>query len=237
MGKQRSETLSFLNETDVFNKYKKFSNELIILKADLSSMERQRDSLHRLQELRTDLRKLREELEHLQSDIESDVERQNSDKGSLFSLIRIFFSEIVEEVIDRKALLTVGLNKEGHLEFNAEILDESGNATSANAGNTYKKLLCTAFDLAVLRGYLDRKFPRFVYHDGVFESLDDRKKENLLNVIRRYADLGIQVIITLIDSDLPPKSEEHKEVFDDQEIILTLHDADEQGRLFKMPSW
>ncbi|WPD23891.1 MAG: DUF2326 domain-containing protein [Candidatus Electrothrix scaldis] len=237
LGKQRSETLSFLNETNVFNKYKKFSNELITLKADLSSLERQRDSLRRLQELRTSLRKLKEKLEHLQSDIELDVEQQNADPTCLFSSIRLFFNEIIEEVIDRKALLNVALNREGHLEFKDEILDESGNATSADSGTTYKKLLCTAFDLAVLRAYLDKKFPHFVFHDGVFESLDDRKKENLLNVIRRYSDLGIQVIITLIDSDLPPKSDRNKEVFGEQEIILTLHDENEQGRLFKMASW
>ncbi|WP_339136210.1 MAG: DUF2326 domain-containing protein [Candidatus Electrothrix sp. GW3-4] len=237
LGKQRSETLSFLNETNVFNKYKKFSNELITLKADLSSLERQRDSLRRLQELRTSLRRLKEKLEHLQSDIELDVERQNSDPACLFSSIRLFFNEIVEEVIDRKALLNVALNREGHLEFKDEILDESGNTTSADSGTTYKKLLCTAFDLAVLRAYLDKKFPHFVFHDGVFESLDNRKKENLLNVIRRYSDLGIQVIITLIDSDLPPKSDRNKEVFGEQEIILTLHDENEQGRLFKMASW
>jgi len=49
---------------------------------------------------------LGEEKGHLQSKIEQDVEQQNSDSTSLFSLIRTFFSEIVEEVIDRKALLT-----------------------------------------------------------------------------------------------------------------------------------
>ena len=109
-------------------------------------------------------------------------------------------------MIDRKALLSVSPNQSGHLEFKAEILDESGNATSADLGHTYRKLLCIAFDMAVLRAHLDDKFPRFVYHDGVFESLDDRKKENLLAVIRRYADLGVQPVITLIDSDLPARA-------------------------------
>lgn len=227
LGKQRSETLSFLSETDVFNKYKKFSNDLVVLKADLSSLERQRDAL----------RILKEELEHLQAAIESDVELQNSDKKSLFSTIRLFFNEIIEEVIDRKALLNVAPNRKGHLEFKAEILDESGNATSADMGSTYRKLLCMAFDLAVLRSYFDKKFPRFVYHDGVFEKLEPRKKENLLNVIRRYSELGIQIVITSIDSDLPPKQDGKKQVFDEREIILTLHDENEQGRLFRMPSW
>ncbi|MFU2208097.1 DUF2326 domain-containing protein [Solidesulfovibrio sp. C21] len=186
--------------------------------------------------LRTGIRTLTEERGYLQTQIEADVERQNSDQMSLFSTIRLFFSEIVEDVIDRKALLSVSPNQAGHLEFKAEILDESGNATSADLGHTYRKLLCMAFDMAVLRAHLDDKFPRFVYHDGVFESLDNRKKENLLAVIHQYAALGLQPIITLIDSDLPVRTDEEP-VFTEDEIILTLHDESEQGCLFRMQAW
>jgi uncharacterized protein YydD (DUF2326 family) len=103
--------------------------------------------------------------------------------------------------------------------------------------DTYRKLLCIAFDLAILRAHLDDKFSRFVYHDGVFESLDDRKKENLLMVIRRYADFGMQIIITLIDCDLPVRVGDDEAVFDADEIVVTLHDEGEQGRLFKMRAW
>lgn len=237
LGKKRSDMLSFLSDTDIFGKYKHVSDEMVTLRADIASLERQRGYLHRLQELRTEIRALAEELGQLQSQIEADVEKQNSDQDSLFSEIRLFFSEIVEEVIDRKALLSVAPNQVGHLEFKAEILDGSGNATSADLGHTYRKLLCIAFDLAVLRAHLDDKFPRFVYHDGVFESLDDRKKENLLAVIRRYAELGLQPVITLIDSDLPARAEHGDPVFKANEIVLTLHDEGVQGRLFKMRGW
>ena len=237
LGKKRSETLSFLSDTDVFSKYKQVTDEIVILRADITSLERQRGFLHRLQELRAEIRALTEELGHLQTQIEEDVENQNSNKKSLFSTIRLFFNGIVEEVIDRKALLSVSPNQVGHLEFKAEILDEAGNATSADLGHTYRKLLCIAFDMAVLRAHLDDKFPRFVYHDGVFESLDDRKKENLLGVFRQYCELGIQSIITLIDSDLPPRSDKEGQVFDESDIVLRLHDENDQGRLFKMPAW
>ena len=237
LGKKRSDMLSFLSATDVFSKYKQVSDDMVTLRADITSLERQRGFLHRLQELRTGIRALTEERGHLQTQIEADVEKQNSDQDSLFSTIRLFFSEIVEEVINRKALLSVSPNQAGHLEFKAEILDESGNATSADLGHTYRKLLCIAFDMAVLRAHIDDKFPRFVYHDGVFESLDDRKKENLLMVIRRYAELGLQPIITLIDSDLPVRTVENESVFGRDEIVLSLHDENEQGRLFKMKAW
>ena len=237
LGKQRSNILAFLSDTDVFNKYKQVSSEMVILRADITSLERQRGFLHRLQELRSEIRILTDERTELQGEIESNVEHQNADTTSLFSAIRLFFSEIVEDVIARKALLSVSPNQSGHLEFKAEILDESGNSTSADLGHTYRKLLCIAFDLAVLRAHLDDRFPRFVYHDGVFESLDDRKKANLLMVIRRYADFGIQPIITLIDSDLPAHYEKGSQIFDNDEIVLTLHDENDSGRLFKLRAW
>ena len=237
LGKERSEMLSFLSETDIFEKYKKVSDEMVRLRADITSLERQRSYLHRLQELRTEIRTLDEECSSLHIQIEANVEKQNSDQNSLFSKIRLFFSEIVEDVIDRKASLSVSCSKVGHLEFKAEILDESGNATSADLGYTYRKLLCIAFDLAVMRAHLNEKYPRFVYHDGVFESLDDRKKENLLTIIRKYAEFGLQPIITVIDSDLPMRVSSDEPIFSSDEIVVTLHDEGEQGRLFKMKTW
>lgn len=237
LGKRRTQTLSFLSRADVFDKYKQASNELVTLRADVTSLERQREFLRRLQDLRAAIRTLTEDKSRLQAQIEADVEQRNAEKTSKFSTIRLFFSEIVEDVIDRKALLSVAPNVEGHLEFRAEILDDSGRATSADAGFTYRKLLCVAFDLAVTRAHLDGGYPRFVFHDGVFEALDDRKKQNLLEVLRSYAELGIQLVITMIDSDLPSLAQGAAPFLRDTEVVLRLHDEDESGRLFKMSTW
>jgi uncharacterized protein YydD (DUF2326 family) len=237
LGKKRSSTISYLSGSDIFSKYKQITDELVNLKADIASLERQRKFLLRLQELRKEISVLREEKDHLRRLIEEDVDKQRANPQSLFSSTLIYFSDIVEEVIDRKALLSVVINKEGHLEFKADILDESGNATSAAGGHSYKKLLCIAFDMAIVRAHLDEKFPRFIFHDGVFESLDDRKKENLISVIRKYCEIGIQHIITLIDSDLPAHFTDDTLPFKDEEIILRLHDEGEPGRLFKMRPW
>ncbi|SRR6266446_3914314 len=237
MGKKRSSTLSYLSGSDIFSKYKQITDELVNLKADIASLERQQRFLLRLQELRKEIGALREEKDHLRRLIEEDVDEQRGNPQSLFSSTLLFFSDIVEEVIDRKVLLSVVINKEGHLEFKADILDESGNATSAAGGHSYKKLLCIAFDMAIVRAHLDAKFPRFIFHDGVFESLDDRKKENLISVIRKYCEIGLQHIITLIDSDLPAHFADDSLPFKDDEIILRLHDEGESGRLFKMRPW
>lgn len=64
----------------------------------------------------------------------------------------------------------------------AEILAETGCATSAAEGHTYKKLLCAAFDMSVLRSHLGDAAPPFFDRNGTFKSLDDGKKLNLVGV-------------------------------------------------------
>lgn len=234
---RRSGALRLLGNTDAFEKYRQETANLVQLKADIESLERTKETLHRLQATRIEIRSIKDTLNSLHTRIESDVEEKNSDKDSIFSMIRLYFSEIIEEVLDQKALLSVAVNKEAHLEFRAEILDETGQATSADLGHTYRKLLCIAFDMALLRAYEKFKFPRFVFHDGIFESLDRRKKENLLEVLRKFCDNNFQSIITLIDTDLPERADESDTVFSENEIALVLHDEGDQGRLFKIKRW
>ena len=68
----------------------------------------------------------------------------------------------------------------------------------------------------------------------MFESLDDRKKRKPFGYHSSLqVELGLQPIITLIDSDLPVRDAEQP-VFSSDEIVITLHDEGEQGRIFKM---
>jgi uncharacterized protein YydD (DUF2326 family) len=233
----RIKSLSYLSDSDVFDKYRLVSDELITLKSEISILYIKREHLKRLQELRAQVRIIKRAKEELQIEIENDVEKQNSDHTSQFSTLRIYFNNIIEQVINQQATLKTEQNKEGHVDFIPEINDESERPTSAGSGHSYKKLLCIAFDLSLLRIHLNGKYPRFVFHDGIFESWDNRKKENLLEVIREYSNLGIQHIITLIDSDLPVRSTGSDPVFEDSEIVLRLHDEDESGLLFKMETW
>lgn len=237
LGKLRSKNLSFLSDTDVVRKYKETSDELVELRSDIVSLTRQREHFQSLQRLRSEIRNAVEEKAHLESTLEREFEEKNSlGTDSIYRTIRLLFNEIIDNVLNQNALLTVSLNQQYHPEFEAEILDESGNTTSAQRGYTYKKLLCIAFDLAVLRAHLGKGFPSFVFHDGVFESLDKRKKSKLLDVMREYSNLGIQQIITLIDTDMPP-SIDGTSVFSENEIVLRLHDEGDMGRLFKLRSW
>ncbi|QCE35671.1 DUF2326 domain-containing protein [Acetobacteraceae bacterium] len=227
----RSEQLGYLGETDPFRKYKESSHRIAILRGEIQFLKEQKKYFLLLDDLNAKIHSLEKECEDLRSDIELNVREQNTNEESLFSKIRICFSFFSKEVIDKKALLSVSLNKRGHLEFSGDILGDGDMRTSADDGHTYRKLLCIAFDMAILKSHLIDKFPRFTFHDGALESLDDRKKQNLVSVFRDYASLGIQSIITVIDSDIPHND---RSFFKGEEIILTLHDEGNDGRLFKM---
>ena len=59
---------------------------------------------------------------------------------------------------------------------------------------------------------------------------------NAEQITQHYTALGLQSIITLIDSDLPPRADDDG-VFDQAEIVVLLHDEGDSGRLFKMKPW
>ncbi|MNY38286.1 hypothetical protein D3C86_1729030 [compost metagenome] len=169
----------------------------------------------------------------MRAKIEANIEAGND----TYKSIRINFSEIIKATIDRNAIISTKVNKEGNLEFSTDILNDTGAETSQGFGHTYRKLLCIAFDLALIKSYLSSSYIRFVYHDGILETLDDRKKENLIAVMRKYAAAGVQQIVTAIDSDLPLGPEGERIKFSPDEVVLVLHDEGQSGRLFKHDMW
>ena len=82
--------------------------------------------------------------------------------------LRLQFHDIVEQVLNASAILAISLNKAGNLEFEASILRGGlGDVRSAeDQGFSYRRMLCMAFDLAMLAAHRNGGFYRFVYHDG-----------------------------------------------------------------------
>lgn len=230
---RRARSLEYLRESEALAKYKEVSGELVRLRSDLLNLESRREAASRLTELRREQRSLQDEVSRAVSAVEAEIETESRDDDSRFGQVRAYFNSIINEVLGQNAILAVTLNDSGGVEFKAEFIGASGLATAGDKGTSYRKLLCIAFDLAVLRAYLDQAFPRFVYHDGAFEQLEPRKREKLLGVLHEYASFGLQPIASALDSDL---------VFVDEgdwrsEVVVLLHDEGPDGRLFKVESW
>ena len=159
----------------------------------------------------------------------------NKENKTLANIRRIF-SECVLQVLRVEALLSVIVNKNGNLEFNIRTLDRniSDRETSEDQGTSYRKMLAACFDISLLIEYASVNFYRFVYHDGIFEGLDNRRKVSLLNMIRNVCEKnGVQYILTVIDSDLPRDQNDQKLLLTDKEIIRYLNDIVDEGRLFR----
>ncbi len=230
--KKREEALKYLNDFKTFDKYKKISQELVKKEAKLLQLQEQEVKLIKYNKLKSDKEEIKDDLEKNDLLLKENL-KANKDKNSIYSLIKLKFNSIIKILLNKEALITINMNGEGNLDFNEEILDKEGSQTSESDGKTYKKLLCIAFDLAVNQVHLTKDFTHFSFHDGFLENLDDRKKEKFINLLREFTDSGYQYIGTLIDSDL---KNQDKTIFNEDEIILLLHD-DENGTLFKMPSW
>jgi uncharacterized protein YydD (DUF2326 family) len=233
LNSQRSAALASLTDMESLSKYKRLTKELVKRQADLETLKRMESIVEELDTNRIASLNVKKSLEEVRTTLEKSIKKP----PARYESIRGYFDQIVFKVVDRHANLFSRVNKEGHLEFEVEVLDDKAKPSSAGDGFSYGRLLCIAFDLAIIRGYLNEPFPHFVFHDGLLETLDDRKKLNLIEVSREYCKLGIQHIVTVIDSELPSMPGGKKFAFRSDEIILSLSDEGDNGRLFKIPEW
>ncbi len=236
LNQQRAQSLEYLRESDALAKYRQLAQRMATLNGELSTLEVRREAAARLLELRQQRRSQTEAFNRAQSEVETALVTISADESSSFARIRRYYTEIIRSVLGADAIIGMSLNSKGGIDFKVEFVGASGVATSGDRGTSYKKLLCIAFDLAVLRAHLEVPFPRFVFLDGAFEGLDRRKQTKLLGVFREYAELGLQPIVTLLDGDLP-FSDSDVQALDADDIVLTLHDEGDDGLLFHMPSW
>ena len=129
----------------------------------------------------------------------------------------------------------VNSNNNLDYEISLGLAGQTGAVSSQGDGTSYKKIVCALFDLALLRVYENTAFFHFVYHDGMFEALDDRRKLTFLDIVReQVSHKHLQYIMTVIASDLPRNEKGRVVKFSDDEVVLHLHDGGREGRLFRM---
>jgi uncharacterized protein YydD (DUF2326 family) len=149
--------------------------------------------------------------------------------------VAVEFSNLVRRVLDLDGFFFPRINTNGNIEFKIETRsrDNAALVSSQSEGTSYKKLICALFDLAILRVYAKEAFYHFVYHDGILEALDFRKKHRILGRPTGN-EHQLQRPITAIDDDLPRDEDGNRVAFPDNEVILRLHDGGTSGRLFKV---
>ena len=225
---RRDAALAVLKDKDTFQKFKTSQKRLAALEGEISRLHLQLENIDAVGKLAEKADEIHQNLSVVSKEINKEV-KGNDNPDTL--ALKKNFNEIFRHVFGVSALLYVTSNKQSNVEFKTEVApDDEGEATAEGMGNTYNKMLCVAFDLAVLATYSDRSFFKFVYHDGVLEGLDNRKKELFLQVARSYCQqYGLQYIFSTIEDDIPA---EMLATFGSKEKCLELSDRDDTGKLF-----
>jgi uncharacterized protein YydD (DUF2326 family) len=222
---QKSDLLSLLTQKDSYYKFKEYQKKIIGIEVEI---ERIKDKLKAIdssliieREIKINQVLVNTKIDELKQAL---TERKHSN-------INRIFNSIIKEILDTNALISLKLNNQGNVEFNADYQNKTDLLkTSESQGTTYKKLLCVAFDLSLLDNYMNKSFYKFVYHDGVLEGLDDRIKIRYIKLVKDFCEkYDLQYIVTLIDSDLP---KDELNLIEDKDICLKLNDKDNNGKLF-----
>ncbi len=223
----RSKKIVLLTETDVYDSFKTYQKQLATLEGELILLKEKLNLIDNSSKINSEIEQLQNERKLLIAAIENAInERAHSE-------INRIFNQIITEVTGNNAIISIKQNSDGNVEFDADYQTTTNITTSEADGTSYKKLLCVAFDLALLIHNAKQSFYRFVYHDGVMEGLDDRIKVRLLNVTQRICkQYDIQYILTIINSDIPTVLDGHTEIFPYDSVCLELTDRDDSGKLF-----
>jgi uncharacterized protein YydD (DUF2326 family) len=230
---ERSSALSILRQHDTLAKFRELQTHVVERQAEVVRLEAELEQLVSLSGISREIRLVKDRIRDLAVEIEEVINEGNP----RYERLRLAFHDIVRRILAVPAIISISVNDQGNPEFDASVLqgDLADVKTSEDRGFSYRRLLCMAFDLALLGAYEDGDFFRFVYHDGALEALDDRKKLQLLDVVRHYIrTYDIQYIMTVIDADLPHDPEGKKLSFREEEVVRRLHDRGKDGRLFRM---
>ncbi len=226
---KRNEILSVLKDKDSFKKFKSYQINLSKIEGELARLEEKLLNIDKIEIFNQEIKKYTQELSSVKGEIQQII--RTNDNQYYIEIKRLFYN-IFKYIFNVPAIIFMGQNGQGNIDFKVDITkDNEIDITSEGEGNSYKKMLCISFDLAVLIAYHKNSFYRFVYHDGALEGLDNRKKINFINLAKDYCKkYNLQYIFTAIEHDIP--SDILKE-FSAKEICLTLNDSGDDGKLFE----
>ena len=234
LSEQRQRYLEVFKNQESLQRFKALQLELVRSEESLGQLRQHMARVEEMTKLQEKALAARQESDRLTSEIK----RRIHPPSERYRFIRERFQKIADEFLHVPAVLFVKQNELGNLDFHVEVKQTGGTGefSSEADGTTFKKLLCMAFDLAVIAEYAGNRFYHFIYHDGALEGEDDRKKIALLKLVHRLcSEFGIQYILSAIQHELPRNADDSVYEFASGEVVRKLHDDGDQGRLFRMP--
>jgi uncharacterized protein YydD (DUF2326 family) len=234
LNKRKEELLSFIQDTDSFKKFKNYQKNLVKTEGQLFTIKEKIKNIDLIIQKEDDIDDLTKEIKGTVQQLKEIY--RTTESNNRYSKIRTNFSEYYKTIMDESAHLSWKINSSNNVDFvppKVHSKQDEQKETSKDEGNTYKKLLCVAFDLAILTSYNSESYFRFVYHDDVLSQQDNGIKNRLVELIKTLtSQFDLQYILSAIKSDLPLDENDEILYFDDKDVVLKLHDRDESGTLF-----
>lgn len=232
LNKKKEDLLSVLKDTDTFKKFKTYQKLLAKKEEELNEVTNKIKYIDLI--FTKD-----DEIESKKVEIEDTISKlkyisRHTEENEKYDDIRKKFNSFYKEIMNENANISWHLNTNNNIEFPPpKVQDGLNRITAKDEGTTYKKLLCVAFDLAILTSYNKQSFFRFIYHDDVLSTQDNGIKLRFLELLDKLIkEFNIQYVISVIKSDLPIDDKENIIYFEDDDIILKLNDKSEEGTLF-----
>ncbi|NEM99455.1 DUF2326 domain-containing protein [Pontibacter burrus] len=231
---QKEHLLSNLRETDVFKKFKTYQKELTKIESHLVLLKNKLKAIDLIIDKEKERDNLLKDVEGTINDIRNVF--QHTENNEKYAHIRRNFTNFYHRVMDEAVRISWTINSNNNIEFTppkVQSISKIRKDTAKDEGNTYRKILCVSFDLAILCTYSQESYFRFVYHDDVLSQQDNGIKLRLLELVRDLTKrCNLQYILSVIKSDLPVDDKEQPIHFSDKEIVLRLNDKDASGTLF-----
>ncbi len=233
LNNDRITKLAHLRSSDFFSKYNNLQDRLNKKSQQIWVLEERKKIFLDLEKLREKISKLKLETEKIDKGIQDNIRSDNQ----VLALLKKTFTELTNSILNIKWIISLSNNSSGNIDFKCDVINNTEWTeilTSESEWHSYKKLLAGIFDLSLAITHSSSPFYKTVFHDGIFEWDDDRKKMLFLNKVKEICRIyWIQYVMTLIESDLPEIENGKKYQFEESEIILHLSD-DENWRLFKI---
>lgn len=230
---RKGNLLSFLRDTDSFKRFKQYQKDLVKIQGRLLTLGERLSIIDKILEKEQEREDLLKEIEGTVSQLRNVF--QHTEKNARYADIRSKFANYYKRIMDEDARMRWSINTNNNVDFPPPKVQDKADLeqdTAKDDGRTYKKMLCVAFDLAVLCAYNGESYFRFVYHDDVLSQQDNGIKTRLVQLVRELsAQYDFQYILSAIKSDLPVDDDDLPIYFSGGETILRL-DKDELGTLF-----
>ena len=195
--KKRSAIMGILQTHGALSEYTMILQRLDEDKEELFEISRYIDVYGEI----SDYKKEKKVIVHDIDENNADSENEINENEKIITQLIIVFEEIYENIVNVPGILVVGIKDTYRPPEQVFELDVKGERKGSPG---IERVRIFAYDLAIIfhNVLLDRRFPRFVMHDGVFHGVDKRQILNATRyVIDKSEEESFQYITTMNTCD------------------------------------